>query len=101
MPALGKTTNKAQGIVCLNNTKQLIVAWSLYPADYNEALVNNHGDEEIRSTRDSWVNNLLNWGPNAENTNIMFLTESKLAPYVGKATGIYKCPADKIPSANG
>ena len=101
LPALSAAKNKAQAIACLNNTKQLILAWSLYPADYNEVLVNNHGDEEIRITRDSWINNLLDWGPSPENTNLVFLTESKLAPYVAKSTGVYRCPADKLPAANG
>src|SRR5262245_49575539 len=64
LPALSTAKHKAQAMICLNNTKQLIVAWSMYPADYNEILVNNHGDEEIRTTRDSWVNNLLDWEAN-------------------------------------
>ena len=92
---------KAHATACLNNTKQLILAWSLYAGDYAESFVNNHGDDEIRITRDSWVNNLLNWRASPDNTNTVFLTASKLAPYVGKSTGVYKCPADKIPSANG
>src|SRR5262245_51292153 len=80
LPALSTTKVKAQAMICLNNTKQLIIAWSLYPADFNEILVNNHGDEEIRITRDSWVNNLLDWGSNPENTNLVFLADAKLAP---------------------
>lgn len=32
LPALSTTKNKAQGMICLNNTRQLIMAWSLYPS---------------------------------------------------------------------
>ena len=85
----------------MNNTKQLIIAWDLYASDYNEAFVNNHGDEEIRISRDSWINNLLDWEASPDNTNLVFLADSKLASYLGKAIAPYKCPADKVPSANG
>ena len=101
LPALSSAKAKAQAIKCLNNSKQLITASLMYATDYEERLVNNHGDEEIRNTRDSWVNNLLDWGSSAENTDTTFLTGSKLSPYLGLATGVYKCPADRIPAANG
>src|SRR5215510_6759976 len=99
--ALSTAKSKAQAMICMNHTKQLTMAWVLYAGDYNENFVNNHGDDEIRVTRDSWVNNLLNWGSNPENTNLIFLLEAKLAPYVARSSGIYKCPSDKVPSANG
>ena len=40
--ALSTAKGKAQAILCLNNTKQLINAWIIYASDYNERLVNNH-----------------------------------------------------------
>ncbi|MFM8358088.1 MAG: type II secretion system protein, partial [Verrucomicrobiota bacterium] len=30
LPALGKAKTKAQGIACLNNQRQLALAWTLY-----------------------------------------------------------------------
>src|SRR5262245_36744080 len=66
LPALSSAKVKAQAISCVNNTKQLINASLMYASDYAERLVNNHGDEEIRSTRNSWVNNLLDWGTSPE-----------------------------------
>src|SRR5947208_8058248 len=41
----------------LNNSKQLIVAWLMYASDYQERFVNNHGDDGVRGTRNSWINN--------------------------------------------
>src|SRR6266576_678988 len=30
LPALGKAKDKAQGVYCINNAKQLMVAWHMY-----------------------------------------------------------------------
>ncbi|HEX4645388.1 MAG TPA: prepilin-type N-terminal cleavage/methylation domain-containing protein, partial [Verrucomicrobiae bacterium] len=43
LPALSKAKIKAQGIACLNNTKQLTYAWFLYAGDNNEHVANNYG----------------------------------------------------------
>src|SRR5205814_5620762 len=47
LPALNKSKLKAQGISCLNNLKQLQLAWMMYADDYNDRLVPNGdgGDE--------------------------------------------------------
>ena len=101
LTALSTAKNKAQAAICSNNVKQLITAWSMYASDHQERFVNNHGDEEIRQSRDSWINNLLSWESSPENTNEVFLRESKLAPYVAGSHRVYKCPGDNVPSANG
>src|ERR1043166_7575070 len=36
-PALARAKGKAQAISCLNNTKQLTLAWTMYTADNNDA----------------------------------------------------------------
>ena len=41
LPALAKAKQKAEGISCLNNTKQLALAWITYASDFNERLVYN------------------------------------------------------------
>ena len=33
LPSLAKAKSKATGISCMNNTKQLMLAWKLYAAD--------------------------------------------------------------------
>src|SRR5258706_14161575 len=43
LPALSKARSKAQGISCLNNTKQLGLAWTLYADDHGGRLVYNLG----------------------------------------------------------
>jgi prepilin-type N-terminal cleavage/methylation domain-containing protein/prepilin-type processing-associated H-X9-DG protein len=93
LPALAKAKQKAQGIRCLNNQKQLTLAWLMYPDDYYGSLVPNH-DGGTTSYDLSWVPGWLDFNAdNTANTNIQYLLTSKLGPYT-KATGIYKCPAD-------
>ena len=41
LPALAKAKTKAQGIQCLSNNKQLILAWHLYSGDIHDGLCNN------------------------------------------------------------
>src|SRR6266851_7170231 len=42
LPVLGRVKAKAQAIVCLNNLKQLQLAWIMYVEDYNDWLVPNN-----------------------------------------------------------
>ena len=41
LPALAKAKTKAQGIMCMNNGKQVMLANKLYTGDYNELLPPN------------------------------------------------------------
>ena len=103
LPALAKAKTKAQGISCLSNNKQLIIAWHLYSTDYNDAVCNNFTipDTEAAITSgkfNNWVNNVMSWqtgGLDAQSTtNIAWVQNGILARYTAAALGIYKCPAD-------
>src|ERR1039458_10352606 len=39
LPALSKAKAKAQGIKCMNNTKQLTLGWIMYQSDYQDNLL--------------------------------------------------------------
>ncbi|MDA7620539.1 type II secretion system GspH family protein, partial [Verrucomicrobia bacterium] len=41
LPALSKAKTKAQGISCMNNLKQLQLAWLMYPDDHEDYLPPN------------------------------------------------------------
>src|SRR5512138_3017201 len=92
---------RAEGLTCANNLKQLSLAWLLYADDNHDLLVNNHGVPETLARRDTWANNVQDWESSDDNTNIVFLQESKLAPFANRATKIYKCPADRALAPNG
>ncbi len=99
LPALSKAKAKALGIKCMNNTKQLMLAWRLY-ADENN-------DEAPRVTNANWRapgGSLASWqqqwcggtmnpaAPTA--TNPVPISSATLFPYV-QNLAVYRCPADR------
>ena len=104
LPALAKAKAKAQGIGCLNNTKQLTIAWHLYADDHNDRVANNYGVTETiqaisANVFDNWVNNVMTWGASGSvedrsNTNNAWVANGVLGKYTAAAIGAYRCPAD-------
>jgi hypothetical protein len=79
----------------MNNLKQLQVAWFLYAETYGEWLAPNRG---ITETNQSWVWGWLNLDNSPDNTNILYIEQSKLWPLGANDLSLYKCPADKSTS---
>jgi prepilin-type N-terminal cleavage/methylation domain-containing protein/prepilin-type processing-associated H-X9-DG protein len=101
LPALAKSRSKAQGIFCLNNSKQLVLAWTLYADDHRGRLPYNLGGDArsrgvAQRTNLNWVNNILTWELDSDNTNLTTITEASLGPYANRVTSIYRCPADNV-----
>ncbi len=90
LPALGRAKMKAQGITCMNNHRQLLLAWRLYVDDSRDNLPHvKHGPYE-------WVGGWLDYdSSNRENWDPADLQKSLLAPYCGKNLSIFKCPSDR------
>ncbi|HEY5910166.1 MAG TPA: prepilin-type N-terminal cleavage/methylation domain-containing protein [Verrucomicrobiae bacterium] len=101
LPSLSQAKVRAQGTRCSNHLRQLAVGWALYSDDYNDRLIVNHNKAQTTAERQSWVNNIEDWGNTPDNTNIALILSGKLAPYVNNSTAIYKCPSDLTPAANG
>src|ERR1035437_3704340 len=102
MPALSKAKARAQSVFCMNNTKQLTLAWNVYADDhdgrlaYNLAMnAKNPSQPVALRTNLNWVNNVMDWELHPDNTNLAGITEASLAPYAG-SVGIYRCPADYV-----
>ena len=100
LPALSQAKERAQAILCLNNTKQLTLGWQLYADDFEGRLPYNLGmaGSSFRTPL-NWVNNVMSWGLDSDNTNTATLTEASLGPFVSQATAIYRCPSDHVISA--
>src|SRR5678815_4746 len=81
LPTLGKSKEQAHRTVCAGNLKQLSVAWLLYAEDNTDLLVNNHGVSETLARRQNWANNVQDWENSDDNTNLTFLSESKLGSF--------------------
>jgi prepilin-type N-terminal cleavage/methylation domain-containing protein/prepilin-type processing-associated H-X9-DG protein len=101
LPVLSKAKNKAQGIQCLSNMKQMALAWLMYPDDNDNRLCPNH-DGATTDPNINWIAGWLSFAQNnPDNTNSYYLRNGLLAPYCGKQTSIYKCPADKYQCIEG
>lgn len=104
LPALAKAKAKATGIRCMNNGKQMMLAWQMYSLDNDDKVVHSLHGSDARGGQGAnrfspWVSGWLDWNLTPDNTNILFLADekySKLAKYMGKSLDIYKCPADNF-----
>jgi len=95
LPALNRAKASGQKAACLNNFKQLQLAWQLYTDDYNGKLVPNWNSTTAGfSSYYSWVSNNACITPLAptDYTNSGGIMTGKLYDY-NKSTGIYRCPA--------
>src|SRR5215471_14230200 len=63
LPALVRARLSAQATVCLNNTRQLELAWTLYADDHNGRLSYNLGGDALTRgvARGVAQHNVLNW----------------------------------------
>jgi prepilin-type N-terminal cleavage/methylation domain-containing protein/prepilin-type processing-associated H-X9-DG protein len=117
LPALAKAKQKAQGIQCMSNEKQLSLGWIMYQGDNNGKLALN-GDEadQPASLTDPLIkiagpatqnNGLAQWCPGRQdasselsaanatvNLGYQWIQAGLIYPYVNN-TSVYKCPADK------
>jgi prepilin-type N-terminal cleavage/methylation domain-containing protein/prepilin-type processing-associated H-X9-DG protein len=110
LPALSKAKTKAQGIMCQNNSKQLMLAWNIYAGDYNDricptaglgALVtgNTHRPDHVYpASQLQWCMGTMDQPPGW--TNTILIQDSLLYKYVN-ALGVYRCPADKSSAKGG
>ena len=103
LPALSKAKQKTQGVYCMNNTRQLMIAWHMYNHDNNDNIVIAlHGGGAMGGAGDNvlgmgWVEGWLDWTLRPDNTNTPYLLDDKwarLGRYVAKSKNIFKCPAD-------
>jgi prepilin-type N-terminal cleavage/methylation domain-containing protein/prepilin-type processing-associated H-X9-DG protein len=90
LPALSKAKSKAQGILCMNNLKQLGLGFILYSGDYEGSLLTCQNGVPNRA---NWIQGNLNW--TADSANMAYLTNSPMWEYVGQSPEIFKCPADR------
>lgn len=96
LPVLSKAKIRAQAIQCMNNTRQLLLAWKMYAEDNNDKFPFAYATAG-NSAPYVWVPGILddlnpaapdNW--NATTT----IQKSIIWPYCGKSTAIWHCPAD-------
>jgi prepilin-type N-terminal cleavage/methylation domain-containing protein len=98
LPALTNARTKTYGISCMNNHRQLALAWQIYSDDNNDRLIYASEDPYHPETETAaWVTGTLTFNPNDPKNWDPDLTikKSPLWPYTGKNLAIWKCPADR------
>ncbi|MEO5804800.1 MAG: prepilin-type N-terminal cleavage/methylation domain-containing protein [Verrucomicrobiota bacterium] len=105
LPTLARAKQKARGLQCMSNHRQLTYAWKMYTDDNRDHLLYaSHGAVPSENDQYAWVlgdldfdpNNASNWDPEVD------IKKSPIWPYCGKSTGIWKCPADEsVVEVNG
>jgi prepilin-type N-terminal cleavage/methylation domain-containing protein/prepilin-type processing-associated H-X9-DG protein len=96
LPALAKAKQKAQGIQCMNNNRQFVLAWLMYSTDNNDRICPTAGTANPGDP--NWCRGRMDI--DAEAVNETFIQQGLLWPYV-KTLKLYKCPADpKVTTGN-
>jgi prepilin-type N-terminal cleavage/methylation domain-containing protein/prepilin-type processing-associated H-X9-DG protein len=104
LPVLARAKAKAYGIYCMNNLKQLQVAWTLY-SDENKQRIAQSGQNSTTTypiptqylpgnPMANWVLGAVNTAAGSAATNLAFIENGLLFPYVNNVA-VYKCPADQ------
>ena len=105
LPAMGKAKQKAQGIQCLSNHRQLMLAWHMYAADSGDQLVfasDCPGCPSPPLPKPSelldpfaWTLSHMDFDPNNRaNWDITYDMVHRPLWRYSPNSGIYKCPSD-------
>lgn len=95
LPVISKSKQKAQGVYCLNNGRQLMVALTLYASEYNDLFPPNPDDGNTIIGH-NWCSGRAGRRGSAE-FNPDLLTDPArclVAPYL-KTASVFHCPGDK------
>lgn len=96
LPALSKAKTKAQGIYCLNNGKQMMLAIGMYTTDHRDLYPPNPDDGNTIPGH-NWVAGQAGVGGAQEfNTEILKdVRYNLIASFTGNNISVFKCPADR------
>ena len=114
LPVLSKAKNRAQEIRCLNDQKQLILAWVMYASDFNDSCAGNKWQDEqawltLQPQNENWLSGWLGadgsggngvaggaGGPDNTNTDILVNpNHASLGGYT-KNAALYLCPSSAV-----
>jgi prepilin-type N-terminal cleavage/methylation domain-containing protein/prepilin-type processing-associated H-X9-DG protein len=113
LPALSQAKKRAQGVYCMNDTRQLALAWIMYADDNNSKAAPNSPQGtgpngpatsllSSQSMLACWAAGVESSTSGPENTNTDMLVDHNQYPngaflgsYIGKNYKLFKCPADQ------
>ncbi len=101
LPALAATKMQSASAGCLYNLRHLQTGCAMYATENNDYLMPN----APLGYAAGWVSPKVveNWANSPANTNSLYYTNSNalMWPYVNNNLGVFRCPGDVVPSANG
>ena len=101
LPALSKAKQKAQGISCLNNLKQMMLGYQMYAQDNNDVVSPSSPYNSGGGTVPAWHNeNLTSVGSCCGTAGDQNLEASPTFQYV-KSLTVFHCPTDNSQLTSG
>jgi prepilin-type N-terminal cleavage/methylation domain-containing protein len=104
LPSLTKAKTSAQVTTCMNNNKQLVLAWSMYAHDNSDHLAINSDQSETFNGTPSWIggtppdNAWLDWTSDQNNTNWQYLVQypshALFGGLIGNDYKVFACPVN-------
>jgi prepilin-type processing-associated H-X9-DG protein len=98
LPALAGTRPNAQAFQCLENQRQLILAWQMYAQDNNDILPPNDypwkTQESRNGTEKNWVFGSMLVPLDMISTAVLVNPQLSLLALYNTNPAVYKCPAD-------
>jgi len=97
LPALSAAKQRAYTAVCLNNQKQMGLAWVLYSYENDFLPYNGYTGSKGRAEQPMWVQGYYNQKVSGDVQNVILHTDpifAQLGPYLANPK-ILKCPADR------
>ncbi len=105
LPVLAKAKARAQAAQCMNNTKQLTLAWTMYGGDTIDACVQNDCQVAMNSEilkaasnpnyqPNSWTIANMDWSTSSYITNLAWIVRGLFLPYMAGNVASYRCPGD-------
>jgi len=98
LPAMAKAKQKAQGVQCMSNHRQMALGWRMYAEDNHDTIV--YASQDPGNPRHAvldqyaWTLSEMDFTSAVDNWDINAdITIRPLWPYIHNA-GVYKCPAD-------
>jgi prepilin-type N-terminal cleavage/methylation domain-containing protein len=97
LPALSKAKEKTKGVECMNNGKQMSLAWRLYADDHDELLIKSLDSSATpeNNKRVLLVPGNLNYNSDPMNYDPdRTVARSPLQKYLGSNYKVWRCPSD-------
>jgi prepilin-type N-terminal cleavage/methylation domain-containing protein len=100
LPALAHAKQRATGVTCMNNKRQLLLGWILYSGENSEKLAINQDPRHVAPgfpPFPSWAYGFMDWSQSSDNTNLLNLIDDRaslLGAYVARSAKVFWCPAD-------